>query len=77
MKNGTLEKAQKKARRIMNELEGEGMATLRALKLLLEREIENRLRAVPPPADEPPPAQGGGERVCAQLDRPLQKEAAT
>jgi hypothetical protein len=45
MRNQTLEKARKKALKIMAELEGEGMFTLMELRILLEREIGNRTKS--------------------------------
>ena len=52
MKNRTLERARKKAHKIMDDLEGEGMFTLAELKRLLESELQNRLRTSVPLAGE-------------------------
>lgn len=77
MRNSTMERAHKKARKIMEELEGEGMLTLRALKGLLETEIENRMRGSSIPANQAAAPQGHTERIFEQLNRRASTETTT
>ena len=64
-----MERAHKKARKIMEELKGEGMLTLSALKGLLETEIENRRRGSSIPAKEAAGPQGHTERIFEEAIR--------
>jgi hypothetical protein len=77
MRNRTLEMAREKAQRIMDDLEGEGMVTLRELKTMLEREIANRLSSVNPPVEQTPPVHTRADRVFARLVQPAPEEAKT
>jgi hypothetical protein len=68
MENRTLERARKKAQKIMEDLDGEGMFTLAELKHLLESEIQNRLRASAPSAGETAVLQPRTDRVFARVE---------
>ena len=74
MTNRTLERARKRAQKIMEDLQGEGMFTLRELKVLLEREIGNRLGVSDPtesgtstPQERTGPVFANVERFVEQM----------
>ena len=58
----------------MDELEGEGMFTLTDLKILLEREIANRLRSIPGTAEQTPRVHHSVDRIFARQDQPAPEE---
>ena len=68
MRNRTLERARKKAQKIMEDLEGEGMLTLTELKSLLEREIQDRRKTSAPSTGEPAVPQHRADRVFAPVE---------
>jgi hypothetical protein len=75
MTNRTLERARKTAQKIMEDLQGEGMLTLRELKVLLEREIRNRLGVSDPSERGSPAPQERTGPVSAKVERPARTEA--
>jgi hypothetical protein len=77
MRNRTLERAQKKARKVMEDLEGEGMFTSRELKFLLEREIENRLGQSRPSDGIISNARRPTDRAFTKEGRPPRRETST
>ena len=77
MRNSTMERAHKKARKIMEELEGEGMLTLRALKDLLETEIENRMQASSIPAHQAASPQRRTKRIFQEVNDRTSTETTT
>ena len=77
MTNRTLERARKKARMIMDDLECEGMSTLSELKILLDREIDSRLGSVSPTAERVTASHPSVDRIFAQMSQPTAEEAKT
>jgi hypothetical protein len=75
MTNRTLERARKRAQKIMEDLQGEGMFTLRELKVLLEREIGNRLGVSDPTESGTSTPQERTGPVFANVERPARTEA--
>jgi hypothetical protein len=77
MKNRTMERARKKAQKIMEDLNGEGMFTLAELKRLLESEIQNRLRASEPSDGATAVPQPHTDRVFARVEPPTPSGVTT
>ncbi len=61
----------------MEDLEGEGMFTLTELKVLLEREIQNRLRASAPSRSATTASQPCTDQVFASAEQPARSGVTT